>query len=112
MIAVADASPLCYLTLISEIDLLPKLFSRVVAPQTVIDELLHEGAPATVRVWACQVCHPGSVPGTHPSWQVRVLRNSMPASERQSFWLNLSEPISFCSMRRPHGESPLIGGCA
>ena len=58
MIAVADASPLCYLTLISEIDLLPKLFSRVVAPQTVIDELLHEGAPATVRVWASSL----------PSW--------------------------------------------
>jgi predicted nucleic acid-binding protein len=29
MIAVADTSPICYLILIGEIDLLPKLFSRV-----------------------------------------------------------------------------------
>jgi predicted nucleic acid-binding protein len=39
MIAVLDASPLCYLVLIGEIDLLPQLFSRVVVPQTVIVEL-------------------------------------------------------------------------
>jgi predicted nucleic acid-binding protein len=29
MIAVADTSPICYLILIGEIDLLPKLFSQV-----------------------------------------------------------------------------------
>jgi predicted nucleic acid-binding protein len=52
MIAVLDASPLCYLLLIGEIDLLPQLFSRVVVPQTVILELLHDDAPATVRNWA------------------------------------------------------------
>ncbi|MBM3761236.1 MAG: DUF3368 domain-containing protein [Acidobacteria bacterium] len=53
MIAVVDASPLCYLLLIGEIDLLPQLFSRVVVPQAVIVELQHEDAPATVRNWAC-----------------------------------------------------------
>ena len=52
MIAVLDASPLCYLLLIGEIDLLPQLFSRVVVPQTVILELQHDDAPATVRNWA------------------------------------------------------------
>ena len=52
MIAVADASPLCYLILIGEIDLLPKLFLEVVAPQAVIAELLHEDAPEGVRNWA------------------------------------------------------------
>jgi predicted nucleic acid-binding protein len=52
MIAVLDASPLCYLLLIGEIDLLPQLFSRVVVPQAVIVELLHDDAPATVRNWA------------------------------------------------------------
>lgn len=30
MIAVSDTSPLCYLVLIGEIDLLPKLFDQVV----------------------------------------------------------------------------------
>jgi predicted nucleic acid-binding protein len=52
VIAVADASPLCYLVLIGEIDLLPQLFSRVLLPQVVILELLHEDAPAAVRAWA------------------------------------------------------------
>lgn len=52
MIAVADASPLCYLVLIGEIDLLPKLFRRVAVPQAVITELLHEDAPEVVRDWA------------------------------------------------------------
>jgi predicted nucleic acid-binding protein len=52
MIAVADASPLCYLVLIGEIDLLPKLFLHVAVPHAVIAELLHEGAPEAVRAWA------------------------------------------------------------
>lgn len=52
MIAVADASPLCYLVLIGEIELLPGIFSRVLVPHAVITELLHENAPEAVRAWA------------------------------------------------------------
>ena len=52
MIAVADASPLCYLVLIGEIDLLPKLFGQVLVPYAVIAELLHPDAPEKVRAWA------------------------------------------------------------
>jgi predicted nucleic acid-binding protein len=52
MIAVADASPLCYLVLIGEIDLLPELFLHVAVPRAVIAELLHEDAPEAVRAWA------------------------------------------------------------
>jgi predicted nucleic acid-binding protein len=52
MIAVADASPLCYLVLIGEIDLLPQCFGRVLVPRAVIAELLHDDAPAAVRSWA------------------------------------------------------------
>jgi predicted nucleic acid-binding protein len=52
MIAVADASPLCYLVLIGEIHLLPKLFVQVAVPQAVIAELLHEDAPEEIRNWA------------------------------------------------------------
>ena len=58
MIAVADASPLCYLVLIGEIDLLRHLFSRVVVPHAVILELQHADAPAAVRTWASSL----------PSW--------------------------------------------
>ena len=52
MIAVVDASPLCYLVVIGEIDLLPQLFSQVMVPQAVILELRHEDAPDVVRNWA------------------------------------------------------------
>jgi predicted nucleic acid-binding protein len=52
MIAVADTSPICYLVLIDEIVLLPKLFNHVLVPQSVLDELLHADAPAAVRNWA------------------------------------------------------------
>lgn len=55
MIAVADASPLCYLVLIGEIDIIPKLFRRVAVPQAVIAELLHEDAPEVVRNWAANL---------------------------------------------------------
>jgi len=70
MIAVADASPLCYLILIGEIDLLPKLFSRVLVPQAVITELLHEDAPAAVRSWASNL----------PSWIVVIETPTLPTS--------------------------------
>jgi predicted nucleic acid-binding protein len=52
MIAVTDTSPICYLILIGEVELLPKLFHQVLVPQAVIAELLHEDAPETVRTWA------------------------------------------------------------
>jgi predicted nucleic acid-binding protein len=52
MIAVADTSPVCYLVLIGEIDLLPKIFSQVLAPRAVLAELLHADSPAAVRNWA------------------------------------------------------------
>ena len=52
MIAVADTSPICYLILIGEVDLLPKLFSQVLVPEAVLAELLHEDAPSAVRSWA------------------------------------------------------------
>lgn len=52
MIVVADASPLNYLILIGVVDVLPSLYHRVVVPGTVLQELLHPGAPASVRGWA------------------------------------------------------------
>lgn len=52
MIAVSDTSPICYLILIGEVDLLPKLYSQVLVPAAVMGELLHEDAPGVVRDWA------------------------------------------------------------
>jgi len=70
MIAVSDTSPLCYLILIGEADLLPGLFGRVVLPRIVLDELLHEDAPRTVREWAANL----------PSW-IEVQENPVTPPE-------------------------------
>ncbi len=72
MIAVADASPLCYLVLIGEIDLLPQCFRQVLVPHAVITELRHEDAPAAVRAWAANL--PSWIcPKENPLWAITGL---------------------------------------
>lgn len=51
MIVVADTSPLNYLVLIDEIDLLPAIFGRVLLPHAVFRELEHSKTSAKVRHW-------------------------------------------------------------
>ena len=68
MIVVADTSPLNYLVLIGEIELLPALYLKVLIPQEVHRELQQPGTPPTVRAWAsslptwCEVRSITSVP--------------------------------------------------
>ncbi len=45
MIVVADTSPINYLLLINQIDLLPRLFQQIVIPDEVRDEMLNPDAP-------------------------------------------------------------------
>jgi len=52
MIIVADTSPLNYLVLIREIELLPSLFGQVIVPHAVLAELRAAGTPEVVREWA------------------------------------------------------------
>ena len=52
MVVVADTSPINYLILIGEIDLLQRLYKRVLIPPAVFAELTHPRAPAPVRTWA------------------------------------------------------------
>jgi len=58
MTAVTDASPVCYLVLIGEVELLQELFGSVLMPRAVLAELRHEDAPENVRAWAANL----------PSW--------------------------------------------
>lgn len=51
MIIVSNTSPLRYLLLIDEIELLPQLYGRVMIPQAVYDELSSSSAPALVQNW-------------------------------------------------------------
>lgn len=54
MIVVADTTPVNYLILIGEIDVLAKLYGRVVIPPAVHDELTCSRAPESVRGWIAQ----------------------------------------------------------
>jgi predicted nucleic acid-binding protein len=51
MIVVADTGPVNYLILIGHIDLLSKLYSTILIPSAVRDELRDSGAPDRVRRW-------------------------------------------------------------
>ncbi len=54
MIVVADTSPLNYLILIGEIEILAKIYGKVVIPNAVREELLRASAPEMVRNWTSQ----------------------------------------------------------
>jgi predicted nucleic acid-binding protein len=51
MIVVSDASPLHYLILIGQAELLPTLYGAVYAPPVVIEELSRPQTPEAVRQW-------------------------------------------------------------
>lgn len=52
MTAVFDTSPLHYLVLVANVDLVPLVFDRVLIPPEVLTELEAAGAPDAVREWA------------------------------------------------------------
>jgi predicted nucleic acid-binding protein len=52
MVVVADTSPINYLVLIGRIDLLPRLYTRILIPAAVMAELNHRLAPKPVQGWA------------------------------------------------------------
>jgi len=70
MIVVCDTSPVNYLVLIDEIDLLPQLFTTVVVPAGVLAELQHLRTPPRVASWAREL----------PPW-VRVISPKGPVED-------------------------------
>src|ERR1035441_9824731 len=57
-LVIADTGPVNYLILIGHINLLPRLFQRVILPTAVKEELHDIGAPVAVRAWI----------GSPPDW--------------------------------------------
>ena len=51
MIVISDTTPLNYLVLIEQQELLARLFERVIIPQAVWTELQAGGTPESVRAW-------------------------------------------------------------
>ncbi|MEO7027962.1 MAG: hypothetical protein ABI147_00975 [Acidobacteriaceae bacterium] len=52
---VADATPLHYLVLIGEIDLLERLYGQIAVPSAVVDELSATNTPTSVRSWVASL---------------------------------------------------------
>lgn len=50
-VVIADTSPINYLIMIDCIDLLRRLYKRIVTPPEVFGELTNEGAPPEVAAW-------------------------------------------------------------
>lgn len=51
---VCDTSPICYLLLIGEIQLLPQLYRQVIILQVIQNELADERSPTVVQTWISQ----------------------------------------------------------
>ena len=54
MIVVSDTSPICYLLLINQIDILQSLYDSVIIPQSVANELKAFESPPVVKSWLAQ----------------------------------------------------------
>lgn len=102
MIVVADTSPLNYLILIDEIDLLPTLFGRVLIPEAVASELRHTTAPSRVRNWMEQ--HPPWLE-VHPSPSIkRVQLADLDPREREAIELALQLEIDLVLIDETEGR--------
>jgi len=51
MIVVSDTSPINYLLLIDQIELISRLFGQIIIPDVVRDEMLDPSAPAILQQW-------------------------------------------------------------
>jgi predicted nucleic acid-binding protein len=54
LLVVSDTSPLRYLLQIDQIELLARLFDKIIIPTVVAEELRHSSAPAAVQAWMKQ----------------------------------------------------------
>ncbi len=52
MIVVSDTTPLRYLAVVGQLEILPRLFGIVYCPAVVVKECRHPRAPAVLREWA------------------------------------------------------------
>ena len=102
MIVVADTTPLNYLILIGEIDVLPILFGRVLLPLAALQELQHARTSPEVQQWIAHL----------PSWlEVRTVAAitspaliSLDPGEREAIQLALDLGISTVLMDEAEGR--------
>jgi predicted nucleic acid-binding protein len=106
MIVVADTTPLNYLALIDQIELLPALYRRVLIPRSVHLELQQHQTPPPVRAWA----------STLPAWcEVRPVISApdegldgLDAGERDAIQLALEAGVGTLLMDESEGRKEAL----
>jgi predicted nucleic acid-binding protein len=100
MIVVADASPLQYLILIEETEILPALYGGVLIPPAVLSELTRTQTPETIRRWIVR----------RPAWlQVRAPLLPLPAFPAK---LGPGEREAIALAEELHADILLVDDCA
>jgi predicted nucleic acid-binding protein len=85
-VVIADTSPLNYLLLIGEIDVLPKLYGTVTIPREVFGELADPSAPKAVLKWVSDPPDWLKIHG-HPEIQTDELLAKLDPGERAAILL-------------------------
>jgi predicted nucleic acid-binding protein len=79
MLVVADTSPINYLVLADQIEILPRLYGRILVPPAVVEELKHPAAPKPVRDWVDDL--PGWVEVQRPQNALNLAQLDLGESE-------------------------------
>lgn len=103
MLVVSDTTPLNYLILTGQQNILPQLFGRVLIPRAVLEELQREKAPAAVKAWIAN----------RPAWlEVRDVQavahpepDALDAGEREAIQLALSTQADFLLIDEREGRA-------
>jgi len=108
-VVVSDTSPLNYLVMSGEIEILHRLYDKVLIPSEVLAELEDSGTPSEVLQWV----------RARPDW-IEVRRvdihgdetdlNQLDDGERRRFFWRSRGPTSCCSSMMPRAAQKLTGG--
>jgi predicted nucleic acid-binding protein len=85
MIIISNTSPINYLILIEQINLLPELFQQIIIPQAVYTELSDRFAPPTVQAWIAN--QPGWLKIQPISQSVDAIANLLDPGETEAILL-------------------------
>lgn len=92
MIVVSDTSPILYLLLIDQLDLLPRLYRRIIIPDVVQAEMQNPGAPLELQNWLASPpnwleIHPVSDSASSAPTNVRTLLQRLDPGEQAAILL-------------------------
>jgi predicted nucleic acid-binding protein len=96
MVVIADTSPLNYLILIETVDVLPKLYQRLLIPDVVLRELQHSDTPRAVADWAARL----------PSW-IEIAHSTELAIDSRLAELDAGESVAI-ALAEAHRPNALL----